>query len=51
MNFNFGVIAKTVPAIALVGSIAFFVIGQVGFGFLFLIVAIGTFVLMLVARR
>ena len=51
MNFNFKVIARSFPAIALVISVIFFLVGESGLGALFLLVAVGSFIAVIFARR
>jgi hypothetical protein len=51
MYFDFKVIATSFPAIALVISLVCFLIGDVGLGWLFALVAIGSFVLAIFANR
>jgi hypothetical protein len=43
MNYDFKVVARGFATIALVGSIAFFFLGQVALGGLFLVVALLAF--------
>jgi hypothetical protein len=51
MNFDFKAVATTFPAIALIISFACFFLGYEGLGFLFLLVAVGSFVLMIFGRK
>jgi len=51
MNFDFKVIATSFPAIALVISFACFFLGLGWLGVLFLLLAVGSFVLMIFGRK